>query len=256
MYKYLFLWLLFPLWMAAQPAHCIYEFERQTDAFFASNVAFSANGKQLGFGTKDGNIKIMDLNNGSTYFEQKMHKGIAVCVAFSNDGKWIATGGKDGIVQLVDIEKKIIIKTITAHDKTVNCVGFDPSSNFLFSGSRDNSIKIWKVPEGTIVKEISGIKNNIRSVIYSPDGKHIICATNALLKAITYFDNYSGNKIKDIEAPNVNEEVLNPDETILATAALKKYIMLRDAKSGDSIAGLAGHTDYVQGVAFSPGAGF
>lgn len=253
MSKYLFLLLLLPSWIAAQTAHCLFEFERQTDAFFASNVAFSPSGQYLGFGTKNGNVKIMDLSNGSVYFDQNLHKGIAVCVAFSNDGKWLASGGKDGMVQLIDLEKKAVVKAIAAHDKTVNSVGFDPSSNYLFSGSRDNAIKIWKVPEGAIFKEISGIKNNIRSVIYSPDGKYIICATNALFKAITYFDNNTGNKVRDIEAPNVNEIVLNPDETILAAAALKKYITLRDVKSGDSVAGLIGHSNYIHGVAFSPG---
>jgi len=230
-----------------------YILQRRTAAFVDANMAFSPDGKVIAYPTMEGEVKIFDIEVGKELKTLKASEEMAVCVAYSPDGKHLACGSKDGFFKIWSTSDYNEKWNIEAHNKPILSVQFSPDNQWLLTGSRDNRVKIWDVITGKEIKETEKANSNIKSIVFTPDGKQIIVSTSAILKSIRYFDVHTGKETKVLPISNTEGISISPDESLLATANLKNNVFLWDAITGNKLAELTGHSNFIKSVAFSPG---
>jgi WD40 repeat protein len=106
---------------------------------------------------------------------------------------------------------------------SLNCLQFSPNGGRLVAGGEDGLVKIWDATSGREIRTLRGHTFPILGVAFSPDGKRLASAAG----------NRENNQ-DGVRKPTVGElKLWNPD-------------------TGEEILPLRGHTDSVNGVAFSP----
>ena len=205
------------------------------------------------------------------------HRYAVYSVAFSPDGQILASGSADKTIGLwsttaekqtglkisnsVSVDKTINpwkaarvtsqlmssdgnvsntkhLKTLVGHRYTVHSVAFSPDGKTLASGSEDNTIILWDTTTGEHTRTLAsptgpfveptdtlvGHTDTVYSVAFSPDGRTL--ASSSEDSTVLLWDTTTGEHIKTLARPT--GPFVGPTDP------------------------LAGHTDTVYSVAFSP----
>ena len=106
-------------------------------------MSFSPDSKTLVSGSRDGTIKLWEVETGEEIRSLNGHDGWVYSVGFSPDGKTVVSGSYDSTVKLWEVETGEQIRSLNSHDEVVSSVGFSPDGKTLVSGSGDSTIKLW-----------------------------------------------------------------------------------------------------------------
>lgn len=112
-------------------------------------LCFSPDGKQLVFGNRDGEVRILDPSNTGALpplLGHKVgHKGEVKSIAFSPDGRTLATGGEDGVRlwQWSTGHELLFFRGLSAR---VNSVAFSQDGQKLAAAMHDGTVRIWFGP--------------------------------------------------------------------------------------------------------------
>jgi eukaryotic-like serine/threonine-protein kinase len=109
--------------------------------------------------------------------------------------------------------------TLYEHTGPVYSVAFSPDGARLASGSHDGTVKVWDARTGQELRTLKGHTDVVRSVAFSPDGARLASGSEG-------FDR--------------------------ARKSLVGEVKVWDARTGQELLTLKGHTGYVSSVAFSP----
>ncbi|MDZ8184609.1 MAG: serine/threonine-protein kinase [Nostoc sp. ChiSLP02] len=124
--------------------------------------------------------------------------------------------------------------TLKGHSSMVHAIAISPDGQFLASGSNDRTIKLWQLSTGKLVRQMgrwfSGHSNMINSLAFSP---------------ISLNSSYQRESGKTGATTDINS-------CILASGSWDNTIKLWDVNTGKEIRTLAGHSNWVNSVAFSP----
>jgi hypothetical protein len=106
-------------------------------------LAFSADGRLLAAGDREGTVQIWNGSTGERVHRLK-HEGEVLALSFSNDGRVLASGGAGGSVHLWEL--------VTGRERlrftgTSGCysLAFAPGGGRLVSGHFDSSALVWDV---------------------------------------------------------------------------------------------------------------
>jgi WD40 repeat protein len=108
---------------------------------------------------------------------------------------------------------------LKGHTDWINKVIYSPDGTRLATASRDHTVKVWDAAKGKDLLTLKGHAGNVKSVAYSPDGKKLAST--------------SGKWHKDKKL-------------------WQGEIKIWDAASGKELQTLAGHSDEIESVAYSP----
>lgn len=224
-----------PNTFAAQNNHIRYVAHR----YAVYSIAFSPDGETLASGSADKTIGLWSAT--------KEKQGGLMSITGSVDktiNPWNAkknvliTGGFTAISPQGNVSNTKHIKTLVGHRYTVHTVAFSPDGQTLASGGEDNAIILWDTttgehtrtlarPTGAFVgptETLVGHTDTVYSVAFSPDGETL--ASGSEDSTIILWNTTTGEHIKTLARPT--GPFVGPADT------------------------LAGHTDTVYSVAFSP----
>jgi len=216
-------------------------------------IAFSPDGKTLAssgcdglFGPCDGGrVRLWDMASGQLIGQPlAVASNLVGSLAYSPDGKMLAMGScgkyysgcKQGEILLWNPDtRQPIAQPLVGHTDVVKMLAFSPDGKTLASSSGDNII-LWNVGNGQPLGEIApghqpGILDTqtpTRSIAFSPDGKTLA----------------SSGCGKMGKRPDTPEE---------STVCVEGEIRLWDVATRQLLGSpIAGHTDTITSVAFSP----
>ena len=221
------------------------------DVSHVNSQAFSPDGNTVALGSRDGTIRLWEINTGRPLRTLNKHTYYVWSVAFSPDGQTIASGSYKE-VDLWDASTGRLLRTLKGHTYGITSVAFSPDGQTIASGSRDKAIRLWDANTGLHIRSLKGHAYYVTSVAFSPDGQTI--ASGSEDDTVRLWDANTGRPLRTLEGHtrDVNSVSFSPDGQTIASGSDDETVRLWDTNTGKHIHTFRGHTDYVRSVSFSP----
>jgi WD40 repeat protein/serine/threonine protein kinase len=193
------------------------------------DVAFSPDGNRLATSSVDGTAKVWDATSGRELLTLA-HNAEIPGIAFSPDGTRLATAGYDGTAKVWLLESSSAgdaasgreLVTLSGHDSVVLQVAFNPDGTRLVTSSPDGTAKVWDIASGRELLTLVGHANVVYDAVFSPE-----CASPP-------------------------EAAAKQCGTHLATGSFDGTARVWDLSPERELLTLAGHTNEIRRLAFSP----
>jgi WD40 repeat protein/tRNA A-37 threonylcarbamoyl transferase component Bud32 len=236
-----------------------------------SAVRFSPDGKRLGIASEDGTVRVIQAADGKESFTLKGHRYCVASLAFSPDGSQLATGSWDHTIKLWDAVTGQEPLTLDGHTGPVAGIVFNPADGRrLATVAEDRTIKVWDTDTGELVQSFPGRARMFGGFAYSPDGRFLVAAGPGRSESggpakgqVTIWDAATGTLVKSL--PGHTEwtagVAYSPDGRFLASAGFDKTgqgtasnggVKVWETATGKLVQSLAGHTEWISAVAYSP----
>jgi hypothetical protein len=220
-------------------------------------VAFRNNGQWLAVaeGTPygPGDVKVFDVNSGQPALVFPEPKDAVFAIAFSPDGKLLAAGGADNVARVWDVDEKKLAAELKGHSNWISSVSFSADGKFFVTGSSDRTAQVWEV--GTW-KQVAKLEHTepVRGAVFGPNAELVAVAVSGLTDRMIRLRRRDNAQL----ARAIDMGVPLPLGVLWAPAGNRTYVPLTDTtirvydpNSGGHVATLAGHTDWVNGVALA-----
>ncbi|WP_203914343.1 WD40 repeat domain-containing serine/threonine protein kinase [Rhizocola hellebori] len=243
-------------------------------------VAWASDSKRIASASADFTVRLWTTTSDAATRVLTGHAGEVWAVQWSPDGTHVASGAADNTTRIWDVQTGAA-RTLD-HDQAVRAVAWSPDGRLLATGSNDRKIRIWEAASGQLVHTLVGHQTAALALAWSPDGKALASVGDlgdqagfllGTVIAARVWDPVTGTQKMEIvtgkkAAPGprirlaVAQRNISPattsvawswDSTLLATGNDAFTTWLWDAKNGQQLRVLSGHTDIVNAVAFKPG---
>ncbi|GIK19809.1 MAG: hypothetical protein DYG93_09350 [Leptolyngbya sp. PLA2] len=177
-----------------------------------------------------------------------------MALAVSPDGRTYAWGGQAGSIAVYDADSKRAMHDIDAHDALISAICFSPDGGTLYSGSVDGAVRAWNPATGTLERTIFEGLPAVWALSASPDGRSL--AAGGLGGFVCAWDTttWEARPFLGIESIRVPNLAFSPDGSLLAAVSAHPDVQpcVWNARTGDLLFRLQGHTREVRALAFSP----
>jgi WD40 repeat protein len=176
----------------------------------------------------------------------------ANALAFSPDGKRAAFASNDKSVRIFDIEAGRDLRRCIGHTASVWCVAFSPDGSKLLSGSKDGTLRLWDVETARELQKIDAHLDFVSALAFSPDGKRALSA--GYDHEVILWDLGRGERVSSFTfregVKYIHSLAFSPDAKSAILAAERSLYQI-DARTGNLLRKLEGHTGWIVHAAFS-----
>jgi WD40 repeat protein len=220
-----------------------------------TSVAFSADGRWLMGGTRQGDILRWSVEDrravGSSYTGKSSRENAPApfnAVALAPSAEFVAEAGKN--LSLITFTSDKSAPIIWTPDAAFGGVAFSSDGHLLAAVSSEEKLLYWTLGNSAKPRELGSADAGVYgATAFSPDGKRIVSAghTLRLVDIATGADVWS--RPRDSYA--YYAVAVRPDGNIIATGSQDTTIRLWNAADGKELKILWGHHGYVEALAFS-----
>ena len=137
-----------------------------------TDVAISTGRRIVVSGSKDGTIRVWDMDTGFTLRTIEAHSVNGInALAITPNGKLAASAGGDGLVCFWDLESGLCLGTMVGHSGEVFGVALTADGRYAVSGGEDGTVRVWDVINGQLQKILVGHFGPVSDVDICPDGR-------------------------------------------------------------------------------------
>jgi len=168
-------------------------------------------------------------------------------------GQRIMTCSADGSLRVWDLKSGLQIGENWEDGKSpVATIALSPNGKAVASGSDDGVVRLWDIDTGNVIAKWMAHSGRVWSVCWSRDGQRVV--TGSADGTARVWDMKSRKKtiLEPINTGPIskNAVVYSPDETLIAMGG-SSDIEIWDAKTGERVDALKGHTNYVWCLAWT-----
>jgi WD40 repeat protein len=216
-------------------------------------VAFAPDGSHLASGDTEGVIKLWDLCTGKAKATLEGQGGSVLSLTYAPDGKTLVSTGSDGFAHLWDLAKNKERSALRWPGDSPTCTTFSRDGRILFAAGAAGELKQWGPKENEANDDPPAEKLGKNPLVFALAAE--VLASGGIDGPIRFWD-VTTRKMHAVSKTSfdfVHAFGLTPDAKRAAAAEFgAATVMVWDVATGKQIASLAGTTDPVQGVAFSP----
>ncbi|KAF8557940.1 WD40 repeat-like protein [Imleria badia] len=214
-------------------------------------VAYLPDGRRVATGSRDGFVKVWNVENGRQEGASMKHEGIVICLAVTRDGTkiMVSTSDEDAEVKVWDVESHELVET---YSTTSPLFAISPNDRLL--AVSDEDVDICTMMEGRQVNQSSvEVGKFTWSTPFSPKGKKLACGTD---DDVRVYDVDSGKLILGpLEGHEewVNCVLWSRDGSRLFSASNDGTIRCWNSDAGTQIGQpWTGHTGHIRSLSLSP----
>jgi WD40 repeat protein/energy-coupling factor transporter ATP-binding protein EcfA2 len=227
-------------------------------------VAFSPDGHTLAAAGLDHTATLWDLSNRAHPAGLATITGSAVieAVAFSPDSHTLAIGGWDNAATLWDLSDRTHpthLATLVGHTGHVITVAYSPDGHTLATGSWDGTAILWDLSDRARPARQATLGSPTQDVsvvaAFSPDGNTLATASDKLPVILwDISDRANPTPLATLTYAGWPAVAFSPNGHTLAMSSDRAALLwdLTDRGHPTQVATFSGHTDSVDGIAFSP----
>ncbi|MBG0853006.1 CHAT domain-containing protein [Streptomyces spinoverrucosus] len=188
-------------------------------------VSFSPDGHRLACCDLGGNIRMLDIGNGTELWRlSDQHQGSARSAVFDPLGGRVATVGNNDLARIWNAETGAELMNVT-HPRSMLQVRFSPDGGRLATASDSHTARVWDAETGAQLLEV-GHAGQVNAVSFSPDGA--LLATGSHDRTARVWNAHTGDQLLVINhGDRVRDVVFAPDGERLATASGKQVHLWR-----------------------------
>lgn len=206
----------------------------------------------VGEGTpqSSGSVRIFDVETGNEIQAFKEPREVVYSLALSPDGKLLAAGGAEPVARVWSVNEKKLVATIEGHRGWVLGVAFSRDGKLLATASADSSAGIWDVATWKSVIRLPEVET-VRGVAFGADGISLVLAVGGPSQwslRMRRRDNIRYARAFSTEAGMPLRVVWTPKRNWIYVPSSDGIVRRFDG-NGRLLARLAGHEDWVYGVA-------
>jgi WD40 repeat protein len=230
-------------------------------------VAFSHDGTRVATASRDGFVRILDAANGRVSLKLQHRVRLARQindavhgVVFGPDDQTLVSAGYDKTVKLWDLNSGGMLHAFRGHNNFIQSVAFAPDGRTIASVEMDGILRTWDAKSGAAVKVKLADARFLYTVVYSPDGK--LLASAGASGWLRLWDTASLSLVQEIPAADYDgfgsqgrQVAFSPDSRRVVCpcrlGTAPGEVRVWDVATGNVLLCLRGHTQDVNGVAYS-----
>jgi WD40 repeat protein/transcriptional regulator with XRE-family HTH domain len=227
---------------------------------FVWDIAFSPDGRFLVSGSRDGTLRLWNVQDGQSIHVFEGHKHDVYGLAISGDSQSLVSAGKDQTARLWHLQSGRNLKTLRGHTGGIHSLSLSSDDQILASSGQNEMIQLWRLqPDGNLssfhpykifsspTRQISALS----TVSFSPDNQTL--AINRHDESIALWNIQTGHldRWSAHNAP-VWTVLFSPGGQILASSSYDCTVRLWDVQTHQCLQVLRGHESVVRSIAFHP----
>lgn len=171
------------------------------DKGYLGRMAISPNRRAVvSGGFYNGEVRLIDLQDGSLLFSSNEKNDGRPAVAISNDGKHIVAGTGGQSLKVWSVENGTLRHTLpwVAASSTAAVYSADGS---LLAWANDKKISLWDVQAGKLLRLLDGHSSRVNTLAFSPNGKLLVSGSHG--EPVKVWGVADGQLIKTLGGPDL-----------------------------------------------------
>lgn len=142
---------------------------------YVTAFVISADGKHILLGMENGEIQLVDLNNGTVLNTYEGHTDSIIALSFASEEQFFSCSDDNKVKQWNILDGAILnVFSLSEFEDEVFAASFSPDGRYLVTDGEGNQGFIWDLQSGEFIRHLIGHAGPIHAIAVSPDSKTIL----------------------------------------------------------------------------------